>query len=291
MEGASVILLRRDSVLLVERGKPPALGIWSFPGGRVEPGESPEDAARRELLEETGLRAGPLVHLGRFRPLPGQSPFVLAVYAGRAPGADEPLAGDDAAAAAFIRFEAVGERRLTPGAIGWIAKAIDAVASEGVHGAGSRNGSAGGTLNSATCSRPVRESTEVEEVPMAVAHGTPGTVNSPHPLIASDRVEGTAVLRPSGEKIGTIERVMIHKITGKVAYAVMSFGGFLGLGERYFTVPWSKLDYDPALDGYVMTLTEEQLKASPEVDAEGEIWDDRRREEELHRYYDVPPYW
>ncbi|MGQ7792378.1 PRC-barrel domain-containing protein [Faunimonas sp. B44] len=126
---------------------------------------------------------------------------------------------------------------------------------------------------------------------MAVAHGTPGTVNSPHPLIASDRVEGTAVLRPSGEKIGTIERVMIHKITGKVAYAVMSFGGFLGLGERYFTVPWSKLDYDPALDGYVMTLTEEQLKASPEVDAEGEIWNYRRREEELHKYYDVPPYW
>ncbi|WP_246206338.1 PRC-barrel domain-containing protein [Propylenella binzhouense] len=114
---------------------------------------------------------------------------------------------------------------------------------------------------------------------------------SPTPLIASDRVEGTAVLRRDGERIGTIERVMIDKMSGRVAYAVMAFGGFLGLGERYFTLPWSKLDYDPALDGYVVDVTEDQLKAAPDVDAEGEVWTDRRREEELHRYYEAPPYW
>jgi PRC-barrel domain len=112
-----------------------------------------------------------------------------------------------------------------------------------------------------------------------------------HPLIASDRVEGTAVLRPTGEKIGSIERVMIEKVSGRVAYAVMAFGGLLGVGHRHFTLPWSTLTYDESLDGYVVNISEEQLKAAPDYDREGEIWSDRTREEELHRYYDVPPYW
>ncbi len=54
----------------------------------------------------------------------------------------------------------------------------------------------------------------------------------PHPLIASDRVEGTAVRRPNGDMIGHIERLMIDKVTGKVSYAVLSFGGFLGMGSN-----------------------------------------------------------
>jgi len=112
-----------------------------------------------------------------------------------------------------------------------------------------------------------------------------------HPLIASDRVEGTAVLRPTGEKIGSIERVMIEKVSGRVAYAVMAFGGLLGVGHRHFTLPWSTLTYDENLDGYVVNISEEQLNAAPDYDREGEIWSDRTREEELHRYYDVPPYW
>ncbi len=58
-------------------------------------------------------------------------------------------------------------------------------------------------------------------------------------LIASDKVEGTPVYRSNGEQVGTMERVMIDKISGKVAYAVMSFGGFLGIGEDYHPLPWS----------------------------------------------------
>ena len=58
-----------------------------------------------------------------------------------------------------------------------------------------------------------------------------------HSLIASDKVEGTNVRRPNGDKIGEIERVMIDKVSGKVAYAVMSFGGFLGMGEDYYPLP------------------------------------------------------
>jgi hypothetical protein len=64
------------------------------------------------------------------------------------------------------------------------------------------------------------------------------------PLIESDRVEGTAVYDPQGNHLSSIKRLMIEKISGKVAYAVMSFGGFLGMGEDEHTIPWSKLDYD-----------------------------------------------
>ena len=69
------------------------------------------------------------------------------------------------------------------------------------------------------------------------------------PLIESDRVEGTYVYDPNGSHIGTIKRLMIEKISGKVAYAVMSFGGFLGMGADEHTIPWNKLNYDTSLGG------------------------------------------
>ena len=68
-----------------------------------------------------------------------------------------------------------------------------------------------------------------------------------HPLIASDRIEGTLVRRHNGEKIGKIERLMIDKASGKIAYAVMSFGGLFGLGDNYYQIPWSLLKYNQSL--------------------------------------------
>src|ERR1700737_1004790 len=82
-------------------------------------------------------------------------------------------------------------------------------------------------------------------------------------LIGSDKVEGTPVYRPDGERVGTIERVMIDKIGGQVAYAVMSFGGFMGIGEDYYPLPWSVLTYNPRLDGYEVNISEQQLKGAP----------------------------
>jgi hypothetical protein len=73
-----------------------------------------------------------------------------------------------------------------------------------------------------------------------------------HSLIGSDKVEGTAVHRSTGERIGKIQRVMIGKQSGKVGYAVMSFGGFMGIGEDYYPLPWSLLTYNPRLEGYDM---------------------------------------
>jgi PRC-barrel domain len=83
------------------------------------------------------------------------------------------------------------------------------------------------------------------------------------PLIESDRVEGTTVYDPAGNNIGSIKRLMIEKISGRVAYAVMSFGGFLGLGAEEHAVPWSKLTYDTNLGGYRSDLTEQQLQGAP----------------------------
>jgi hypothetical protein len=90
-----------------------------------------------------------------------------------------------------------------------------------------------------------------------------GDVRETHNLIASDKVEGTPVRRSDGEKIGTIERVMIEKRSGQVAYAVMSFGGFLGIGESYHPLPWGVLTYDTRLGGYVVDLSRERLEGAP----------------------------
>ena len=87
------------------------------------------------------------------------------------------------------------------------------------------------------------------------------------PLIESDRVEGTTVYDPRGTNIGSIKRLMIEKLSGQVAYAVLSFktstyGGFVGMGEEEHTIPWSKLTYDTNLGGYRIDITEEQLRGA-----------------------------
>ena len=92
---------------------------------------------------------------------------------------------------------------------------------------------------------------------------TDTSTRQPHSLIASDWVEGTPVRRSSGQKIGTIERLMIDKLSGNVAYAVLSFGGWLGMGEDHYPLPWARLKYNEALGGYVVNLTNKQLQAAP----------------------------
>jgi len=110
-------------------------------------------------------------------------------------------------------------------------------------------------------------------------------------LIGSDKVEGTAVYWSDQEKIGSIERVMIDKISGKVAYAVLSFGGFLGMGEDYYPVPWSTLEYDTNLGGYRANLTRDQLENAPRYN-ESQGWDwSRENDLRVYEYYQANPYW
>jgi hypothetical protein len=114
----------------------------------------------------------------------------------------------------------------------------------------------------------------------------------PHPLIASDRIEGTAVRRPNGDRLGHIERLMIDKLTGKVSYAVLSFGGFLGMGADLLPLPWGRLSYSTRFEAYVLDIDDEELRRAPSFRADKDFdWGDRSQEAELHRYYGIPPYW
>jgi len=97
-----------------------------------------------------------------------------------------------------------------------------------------------------------------------------------HLLIASDRVEGTEVRRPDGTKLGAIARLMIDKVSGRVAYAVLAFGGFLGIGARYHAVSWDQLTYEPKLGGYELDMTETELHEAAEREASAMDWGERR---------------
>jgi 8-oxo-dGTP diphosphatase len=125
---ASAALFRGGAVLLVERASAPFAGLWSLPGGLIEPGETAEDAARREVREETGLAAGIVgltdVHDVILRRDDGmlQAHFVLATYFGR-PGSGYPRAGSDAHDARFVALADLDALALTPGAVAIIARA------------------------------------------------------------------------------------------------------------------------------------------------------------------------
>jgi hypothetical protein len=110
-------------------------------------------------------------------------------------------------------------------------------------------------------------------------------------LIAADKVEGTAVYNAAQEKIGSIENIMIDKLSGKVAYAVMSFGGFLGIGDNYYPLPWSMLKYDTRVGGYVVNLDKKVLEGAPSYGARDRIdWDDEKWGRRVHDYYGIAPY-
>jgi len=111
-------------------------------------------------------------------------------------------------------------------------------------------------------------------------------------LIAADKVEGTSVYNPGGEKLGTVEKLMIDKVSGKVGYAVMSFGGFLGMGESRHPLPWDTLTYDTNMGGYVVNMDDDMLRGAPTYLEPDEVnWEDRDWNRRLHDYYGVAPYW
>jgi len=111
-------------------------------------------------------------------------------------------------------------------------------------------------------------------------------------LIAADKVEGTNVYNRLGEHLGSIDNVMIDKMSGKVAYAVMSFGGFLGIGERYHPMPWGMLTYDTAQGGYVVDIDKKLLTDAPNYEASAAPnYGDRVWGKKVHDYYGVTPYW
>src|SRR5215218_9581265 len=120
-------------------------------------------------------------------------------------------------------------------------------------------------------------------------HGPINRPASSKPVIESDRVEGTAVFDARGNQIGTIKRLLIEKVSGKVLYVDVTFGGFLGMGVHHHTIPWDKLSYDKELEGYRTDVTEAQVQEAPAFYGDDRIWPDRKREQEMRDYWhDIP---
>ena len=110
--------------------------------------------------------------------------------------------------------------------------------------------------------------------------------------IRASRVIGTTVYNTAGDSIGEIEDVILEKTANDIMFAVVGFGGFLGIGEKYHALPWSVLDYDPERGGYVVPFTKEQLKAAPAYDIDELTRDDGYGARDTSfKYYNVEPYW
>ena len=112
-----------------------------------------------------------------------------------------------------------------------------------------------------------------------------------NPLISAGKVQGTAVHSLEGERLGHVEDVMIHKVSGQVAFAILSFGGFMGMGEKFHPLPWSVLTYDTGRYGYVVPLGKEQLERAPSYDKEELTNDDNGWGQRVNDYYQVTPSW
>jgi hypothetical protein len=105
-------------------------------------------------------------------------------------------------------------------------------------------------------------------------------------LIGSDKVEGTAVYGADGEKIGSIERVMIDKKSGQVSFALLAFGGFLGMGSDQFPLSWSILKYNVDLGGYQVSVTQDQLTNAPKYTNDADWnWADPEQARAVDAYY------
>jgi sporulation protein YlmC with PRC-barrel domain len=110
--------------------------------------------------------------------------------------------------------------------------------------------------------------------------------------IRASKVIGTSVYNPSGEKIGKVEDVVLDKQSNNIMFAVVGFGGFLGMNEKFHPLPWSTLDYQKQKEGYVVNVTKEQLQAAP-ADGIDELTsrDGNTMRDEVYDYYRAPRYW
>ena len=112
--------------------------------------------------------------------------------------------------------------------------------------------------------------------------------------ILASKVKGTAVYNDAGDKIGTVEDIVLDKQSNRIMFAALGFGGFLGAGEKYYPVPWSLLDYDENKGGYVVPLDKSRIEKAPAYDLkdltkhDGSMGNIR---EETYNYYNINRDW
>jgi len=110
--------------------------------------------------------------------------------------------------------------------------------------------------------------------------------------IPASKVIGTAVYNTANDHIGTIKDVMLDKTSNGIMFAVIGFGGFLGIGEKYHAIPWSALDYDTGREGYVVGFSKEQLQAAPAYSINELTGDNGKTARDAsYDYFKVEPYW
>jgi sporulation protein YlmC with PRC-barrel domain len=107
-------------------------------------------------------------------------------------------------------------------------------------------------------------------------------------LIAASTVNGTTVYKTAGEKLGSVHDVMIDQATGKTEYAIMSFGGFLGIGDSYHPLPWQSLNYDERQGGYVVNIDRSRLEGAPVYSGDApDVWCDPAYGRQVDAYYGI----
>lgn len=109
--------------------------------------------------------------------------------------------------------------------------------------------------------------------------------------IRATKVCGTSVYNTAGESIGRVEDVILDKTSNSIMFAVVGFGGFLGIGEKYHPVPWSMLDYDTNMEGYVVPWNADVLKKAPAYDIDELTRNDGKIREQAYSYYHVKQDW
>ncbi len=111
-------------------------------------------------------------------------------------------------------------------------------------------------------------------------------------VMSASSLNGDRVVNSMGEDIGKIDEIMIDTPTGRVAYAVLSFGGFLGMGDKLFAIPWSLLSLDEDNKVFRLDIDKERLKKAPGFDKDH--WPDmadRTWGTSVYQYYGASPYW
>lgn len=110
--------------------------------------------------------------------------------------------------------------------------------------------------------------------------------------ICASKVIGTNVKDPRGQKIGEVEDVVLDKQSNSILFAVVGFGGFLGMAEKYHPIPWASLTYDEEEKAYIVEYTKEQLQAAPTGSIEELTVDDGLPvRDSTYTYYKADPYW
>jgi sporulation protein YlmC with PRC-barrel domain len=111
-------------------------------------------------------------------------------------------------------------------------------------------------------------------------------------LISSEKVTSTAVENARGDSLGQIDDIMIDKVSGRVAYAILQYGSFLGMGGKRFALPWDLLKYDTGRSAYLVDIPEDRLKDAPNFDEGSEpTWGDRDYNRQVHEYYGSKADW